>query len=103
MVGLSCFHPLLPVSGTGTGFGPLSSRERGNLGVVLACCCPALYLWIADQVRNDVEVVPALWIDESLVNLYEILGFQPKGVNALSFSSRKRPAYAGMTVKGRWE
>ena len=24
-----CFQPLLPVSGTGTGFGPLSSRERG--------------------------------------------------------------------------
>ena len=23
------FHPLLPVSGTGTGFGPLPSRERG--------------------------------------------------------------------------
>ena len=29
MVGLSCYHPLLPVSGTGTGFDPLSSRERG--------------------------------------------------------------------------
>ena len=28
-----------------------------------------------------------LWIDESPMNLYEILGFQPKGVNALSFSS----------------
>ena len=27
-MGLSC-HPLLPVSGTGTGFGPLPSRERG--------------------------------------------------------------------------
>ena len=27
--GLSCCHPLLPVSGTGTGFGPLPSRERG--------------------------------------------------------------------------
>ena len=42
----------------------------------------------------------ALWIDESLMNLYEILGFQPKGVATLSLSSRKRPAYAGMTVKG---
>ena len=31
------------------------------------------------------------------MNLYEILGFQPKGVATLSFSSRKRPAYAGMT------
>ena len=41
---------------------------------------------------------PALWIDESLMNLCEILGFQPKGVATLSFSSRKRPAYAGMTV-----
>ena len=39
-----------------------------------------------------------LWIDESLMNLCEILGFQPKGVATLSFSSRKRPAYAGMTV-----
>ena len=30
----------------------------------------------------------ALWIDESPMNLYEILGFQPKGVATLSFSSR---------------
>ena len=30
----------------------------------------------------------ALWIDESLMNLYEILGFQPEGVATLSFSSR---------------
>ena len=29
----------------------------------------------------------ALWIDESPMNLYEILGFQPKGVATLSFSS----------------
>ena len=35
-------------------------------------------------------VYPALWIDESPMNLYEILGLQRKGVNALSFSSRKR-------------
>ena len=44
----------------------------------------------------------ALWIDESPMNLCEILGFQPKGANALSFSSRERPAYAGMTVRGIW-
>ena len=35
------FHPLLPVSGTGTGFGPLPSRERGYDWLVLSCCCPA--------------------------------------------------------------
>ena len=29
VVGLSCCHPLLLVSGTGTGFVPLPSRERG--------------------------------------------------------------------------
>ena len=28
-------------------------------------------------------VCPALWIDESPMNLYEILGFQPKGVATL--------------------
>ena len=44
--------------------------------------------------------VAALWIDESPMNLCEILGLQPKGVATLSFSSRKRPAYAGMTVLG---
>ena len=32
------------------------------------------------------------------MNLYEILGFQPKGVATLSFSSRERPDYAGMTL-----
>ena len=42
---------------------------------------------------------PTLWIDESPMNLCEILGLQPKGVATLSFSSRKRPAYAGMTVR----
>ena len=60
-------------------------------------------LWIADQVRNDagdgvssVWILTCismmghrlLWIDESLMNLYEILGFQPEGVATLSFSSR---------------
>ena len=61
-------------------------------------------LWIADQVRNDArgqrslnradtamsqhDGPSALWIDESLMNLYEILGFQPEGVATLSFSSR---------------
>ena len=40
----------------------------------------------------------ALWIDESVMNLYEILGFQPKDVATLWFSSSKRPAYSGMTV-----
>ena len=70
-------------------------------------------LWIADQVRDDGTMLrivftlafdsspiegegdsvgfsccPTLWIDESPMNLYEILGFQPKGVNALSSSSR---------------
>ena len=33
-------------------------------------------------------LLPPLWIDESPMNLCEILGLQPKGVNALSFSSR---------------
>ena len=33
MVGL--VHPLIPVSGTGTGLSPLPSRERGLVGVVL--------------------------------------------------------------------
>ena len=82
-----------------------------------------IILWILDQVQYDVVSCPAvstlwipayagmtdrvgmvtrrgvspLWIDESPMNLCEILGFQPKGVNALSFSSRKRPAFAGMT------
>ena len=43
-------HPLLPVSGTGTGFDPLPSRER------LFCLVHPRHtppLWIADQVRND--------------------------------------------------
>ena len=35
---LSC-SPSAPVSGTGTGFGPLSSRERGRM-VGLSCCQP---------------------------------------------------------------
>ena len=31
---------------------------------------------------------PAMWIDESWMMLFEHLGFQPKGVTTLSFSSR---------------
>ena len=34
------FHPLIPVSGTGTGFDPLSSRERGKV-VGVGLCRPA--------------------------------------------------------------
>ena len=30
------------------------SRERRIVVVGFSCCCPALHLWIADQVRNDV-------------------------------------------------
>ena len=37
---------------------------------------------------KDGLVCPALWIDESPMNLCEILGLQPKGVATLSFSSR---------------
>ena len=38
------FSPSAPVSGTGTGLSPLSSRERGILSVVLACYRPALWI-----------------------------------------------------------
>ena len=62
-------------------------KGGGILSVGLYCCLPASH--------------PTLWIDKSLMNLYEILGFQPKGVATLSFSSRKRPAYAGMTGRRR--
>ena len=68
-------HPLLPVSGTGTGFDSSPIKGEGyEVGVVLFA------LWMLDQVQYD---SPALWIDESLMNLYEILGFQPKGVATL--------------------
>ena len=69
-----------------------SSPIKGEGDMVgLACCHPTVPpLWIADQVRNDGagHHTSALWIDESPMNLYEILGFQPKGVATLSFSSR---------------
>ena len=38
-----------------------------------------------------------MWIDESPMNLCEILGLQPKGVNAYRSRPDKRPAFAGMT------
>ena len=70
------FQPLLPVSGTGTGFGPLPSRARGILSVSLDLLYAPPFtsglriksamtvwdarvkryssaLWILDQVRND--------------------------------------------------
>ena len=67
------FHPLLPVSGTGTGFGPPPSREMGipSVGVVLFTRV----------------TLPPLWIDESPITLCQRVRFQRKGVNALSFSS----------------
>ena len=40
--------------------------------------------------RYSARCFLALWIDESWMMLKEHLGFQPKGINALSFSSRKR-------------
>ena len=43
-------------------------------------------LWILPCINMD--GASTLWIDESLMNLYEILGFQPEGVATLSFSSR---------------
>ena len=51
--------PSAPVSGTGTGFGPMPSRERGIRMVVVLACSPAHPppLWIADQVRNDVTML----------------------------------------------
>ena len=71
---------LTPVSGTGTGFAPLPSREMGFCRLCWPCCCRALWfpayagmtgrglvlacapahpppLWIADQVRNDVTML----------------------------------------------
>ena len=37
----------------------------------------------ADTAMRQHDGTSTLWIDESLMNLYEILGFQPEGVNAL--------------------
>ena len=42
-----------------------------------------------------------LWIDESPITLCQRVRFQRKGVYTLSFSSRERPAYAGMTGQVR--
>ena len=38
-------------------------------------------LWILPCINMD--GASTLWIDESLMNLYEILGFQPEGVATL--------------------
>ena len=64
--------------------------EGDSVGVVLLTRATLPPLWIADQVRNDGHGhdTSTLWFDESPMNLYEILGFQPKGVATLSFSSR---------------
>ena len=42
---------------------------------MLACCCPALHLWIADQIRNDATMccivftlTPTLWIADQVRN-----------------------------------
>ena len=48
---------LTPVSGTGTGFGPLPPRERGFGRLCwLVVALHSLPLWVADQVRNDVTM-----------------------------------------------
>ena len=59
------------------------------VGIVLFTRVTLPPLWIADQVRNDGHGhdTSTLWIDESLMNLYEILSLQLKGVATLSFSS----------------
>ena len=48
---------------------------------------------------SDELAHPALWIDESPITLCQRVRFQRKGVYTLSFSSRERPACAGMTVR----
>ena len=45
--------PSAPVSGTGTGFCPLPSRERGRMVGVVLFTRVTLPLRIAGQVRND--------------------------------------------------
>ena len=54
---MSCCQTLIPVSSTGTCLSLLPSRERGIGGWCCLIVSPALPLWIADQVRNDVGVV----------------------------------------------
>ena len=75
-------------------------KGEGIWLVVLSCCCPARTLTSGLRIKSAMTgrswyclVVAShhtlpLWIDESPMNLCEILGFQLKGVNALSFSSR---------------
>ena len=63
----------------------LSHQGRGGFGRLVWAC--------------SLASPAALWIDESSITLCQRVRFQRKGVNALSFSSRKRPAYAGMTVR----
>ena len=77
---------------------PLPSRERGL--VVVLSCSPARTPPCGYCLEASIRSAPVtLWIDESPITLCQRVRFQRKGVNALSFSSRKRPAYAGMTVR----
>ena len=79
------FHPHLS---------PLPSRERGFCRLFCLVAAPpftsglrvksTMTVLIAEMTRG----IPTVWIDESPMNLCEILGLQPKGVATLSFSSR---------------
>ena len=102
----------------------LSHQGRGDLvGCVGLVVCPAPHLWIADQVRNDGDIVPgvpAMWMPAYAgmtvrVGCFVLL-FSPSPL--IPLPSRERgimsvglsclhphptlwiPAYAGMTVKG---
>ena len=53
-IGGFCYHPLIPVSGTGTGFDSSPIEGEGDsVGCVVLLSVLLPPLWIADQVRND--------------------------------------------------
>ena len=62
-----------------------TSLRHGRIQQVLGVACPCHPV---DTAMRQHDGTSTMWIDESLVNLYEILGFQPEGVATLSFSSR---------------
>ena len=59
-MGMCCLvHPLLPVSGTRTGFDPLPSRERGILSVGFTVALPCGYCLKASM---TVKVPCGCWV-----------------------------------------
>ena len=96
------YHPLIPCQALGQAFDSSPIKGEGDNAVVLALFTrsPRCGFWIKS--RMTVPAPPPCGLTSLRSRCASVCAFSAEELRSSSFSSRKRPAFAGMTVLPLW-